>query len=311
MIEVTEGGLFTTVQDLGRYGYQRYGVPVSGAMDTFALRVANLLVGNAEGDAGLEITVLGPRLRFTDDAIIAVTGGNLGPMLDGQPIPCWQSTAVPRGSVLSFSEARDGIRAYLTVAGSIDVPLVLGSRSTYTRSGLGGFEGRALAPGNDLPVLEMGPRARAGRSLAPQQVPSYGHNHALRVVMGPQDDAFTGRGIATFLTSAYTVTPMFDRMGYRLEGPTIEHANGADIVSDGTPLGAVQITGEGLPIVLLADRGTTGGYTKIGTVISVDLGRIAQAQAGDTVTFHTVRLEEAHRALEEQERIVQALKGPA
>jgi biotin-dependent carboxylase-like uncharacterized protein len=311
MIEVIEAGLFTTVQDLGRYGYQRYGVPVSGALDTFAMRVANILVDNSEGDAGLEVTFLGPRMSFLEETVIAVTGGDLGPMLNGHPIPCWQSVVVPRGGVLSFSGARDGIRAYLAIAGGIDVPVVLGSRSTYTRSGLGGLGGRALAPGDRIPVATKGSPVQAGRGLAPPHIPSYGHIHILRVVLGPQDDAFTERGIATLLSSTYTVTPMFDRMGYRLEGETIEHKGGADIVSDGTPSGAVQVTGDGQPIVLLADRGTTGGYTKIATVVSVDLARIAQAQAGDTVAFRAVTLEQAHRELEEQEKLVRELAGPA
>ena len=312
MIEVVEGGIFTTIQDLGRYGYQRCGVPVSGALDQYALRVANLLVGNSEGDAGLEMTVVGPRLRFLTDTVIAVTGGDLGPLLDGHPLPCWQSIAVPRGSVLSFTGPQDGIRAYVAVAGGIDAPVVLGSRSTYTRASLGGQEGRALVPGDQLSVTARRylPQV-AGRSLAAQHIPTYGNSHVLRVVLGPQDDAFTERGITTFLSSTYTVTPMFDRMGYRLEGPTIEHKGGADIVSDGTPFGAVQVTGEGLPIVLLADRGTTGGYTKIGTVISVDLAGVAQAQTGDTVTFCSVSLKEAHQALEKQERVIQELREPA
>lgn len=310
MLEVIESGIFTTVQDLGRYGYQRYGVPVSGALDQFALRVANLLVANAEGDAGLEMTLIGPRIRFLADTVIAVTGGDLGPLVDNQPIPCWQSVAVTRGGVLSFAGPRDGIRAYLAVAGGINVPPVLGSRSTYTRSRLGGLAGRALASGDRLPVSQRGTLPRvAGRELRVQNIPAYGNDHALRVLMGPQDDAFTERGIKTFLSSTYSITPASDRMGSRLEGPAIEHKTGADIVSDGTPFGAVQVTGEGLPIVLLADRGTTGGYTKIATVISVDLAGIAQAQADDTVRFHSVSLEEAHRALRGQERVIEELRG--
>ena len=310
MLEVIESGIFTTVQDLGRYGYQRYGVPVSGALDQFALRVANLLVGNADGNAGLEMTFIGPRLRFLTDTVIAVTGGDLGPLVDNQPIPCWQSVAVSRGGVLSFSGPRDGIRAYLAVAGGIDVPPVLGSRSTYTRSKLGGLAGRALAPGDRLPVSPRGPLPQvAGRDLPVQSIPAYGNSHALRVLLGPQDDAFMERGIETFLSSTYTITSASDRMGSRLQGPVIEHKTGADIVSEGTPFGAIQVTGDGLPIVLLADRGTTGGYTKIATVISVDLAGIAQAQADDTVKFRSITLEEAHRALREQERVIEELRG--
>ena len=309
MLEVIEGGIFTTIQDLGRYGYQRYGVPVSGALDQFAVRVANLLVGNAEGDAGLEMTLIGPRIRFMADAVISVTGGDFGPLVDDQPIPCWQSVVVARGGVLSFSWPRDGMRSYLAVAGGIDVPLALGSRSTYARFRLGGLAGRALASGDRLPVFPRGPVPRVAlRQLPSEDIPTYGNSHGLRVLLGPQDDAFTERGIEDFLSSTYTVTFASDRMGSRLDGPMIEHRRSANIVSDGTPFGAVQITGDGMPTVLLADRGTTGGYTKIATVISVDLAGIAQAQADDTVRFRSVTLEEAHRALRDHERVIEGLR---
>lgn len=309
-IEVIKGGAFSTIQDLGRYGYQRYGVPVSGALDQFALRVGNLLVGNEESDAGLEATFLGPTLRFHFNATIAIAGGDLSPVLDGRPIPRWRSLSIPGGSTLSFTGPRDGIRSYVCVRGGIDVPIVMGSRSTFTRSQFGGFHGRALAAGNMLPVADRDSDVvqPVGRSLASHAVPRYGHHQTLRVTMGPQDDAFTTEGIGTFLTSTFTVTPTFDRMGYRLEGPVIQHRKSADIVSDGTSRGAVQVPGSGKPIVLLADCGTTGGYTKIATVISTDLPWIAQTQPGDTVEFRAVSLEEAHRALGKQEALIATLK---
>lgn len=310
-IEVVKGGAFTTVQDLGRVGYQRYGVPVSGAMDQFALRVGNLLVGNEEGEAGLEATFMGPTLRFHFSATIAITGGDLSPSLDGQPVPGWKMLSVPEGSTLSFAGPKDGIRAYVCVRGGIDVPVVMGSRSTFTRSQFGGFDGRAVAAGDMVSVADTdsGPLERGERSLASDAIPHYGHHHALRVTMGPQDDAFTAEGIDTFLSSTFTVTPQFDRMGNRLDGPVVEHKKGADIVSDGTSRGAVQVPGSGKPIVLLADCGTTGGYTKIATVISADLPLIAQAQPGDTVVFQAVCLEEAHTALREQEAVIASLRG--
>ena len=309
VIEVQEGGLFTTVQDLGRYGYQRYGVPVAGAVDPFALRVGNVLAGNEEGAAGLEITLAGPRLQFLADAVIAITGGDLAPRLDDEPAATWQAVAVPRGAVLSFGKPRDGQRAYLAIAGGIDLPQVLGSRSTYTRSGLGGLEGRPLRAGDRLAAAGEGQVAQpVGRTLPAEQVPSYGNSHVLRVVMGPQDDAFTETGIQTFLSAEYTATHQADRVGYRYQGPRIQHKGGADIISDGVPFGAVQVTGDGLPIVLLADRGTTGGYTKIAAVISVDLAGVAQAAPGDKTAFREVTLDEAHRALLEQEEVIQRLK---
>ena len=311
LVEVIKGGAFSTVQDLGRYGYQRFGVPVSGALDQFALRVGNLLVGNEEGDAGLEATFMGPTLRFHFDATIAITGADLSPVLDGRPIPGWATVSIPAGSTLSFKGPRDGIRSYVCVRGGIDVPTVMGSRSTFTRSQFGGFQGRALATGDMLPVADSDSATlqSAERSLASRDIPRYGHHHTLHVTMGPQDDAFTPSGMDTFLASEFTVTPMFDRMGNRLEGPVIEHTQGADIVSDGTSRGAVQVPGSGKPIVLLADCGTTGGYTKIATVVSTDLSRMAQAQPEDTVVFRSVSLEEAHRALSEQEAFIASLRG--
>ena len=309
VIEVQDGGLLTTVQDLGRYGYQRYGVPVAGALDQFALRIANVLVGNREGDAGLEITVMGPRLRFLADTVISIAGADLNPRLDDEPVPMWRAVVMPQGATLSFGGIRDGVRAYLAVAGGIDVPQVLGSRSTYTRSRLGGLEGRALQPGDRLLAVGQGHVTQVqGRMLAGDQIPSYGVNHAVRVVLGPQEDAFTQQGIQTFLSAAYTVTPQSDRVGYRYQGPRIQHKGGADIISDGIPFGAVQVTGDGMPIVLLADRGTTGGYTKIATVISVDLAEVAQAMPGHTMSFRSVAVDEAHQALKQQEDLIQELK---
>jgi antagonist of KipI len=302
-IEVIDGGMLTTVQDLGRYGYQRYGVPTSGALDRFALRAANRLVGNVEAEAGLEATLIGPSLKFLVPATIALTGADLGARLDGRPVPRWQSVLLEAGAVLSFAGPQDGVRAYLALAGGLDVPVVLGSRSTYTRSRLGGVEGRSLKPGDALHVRGDRPVLLGGAlRMTEASRPAYGHAHTLRVVLGPQDDRFTARGIDTFLTSVYTVAPQSDRMGYRMTGPTIEHLRGPDIVSDGTPFGAVQVAGDGVPIVLLADRGTAGGYTKIATVIGPDLPALAQAAPGDTVRFARVDLDAAYEAVRDEER---------
>ena len=308
IVEVIEAGMFTTVQDLGRYGFQRYGVPISGALDPFSLRVANLLVGNQEGDAGLEISMAGAKLRCLADTLVAITGADLGAFVNDRPLPMWKAVPLAQGDVLAFIEVRQGIRAYLALAGGLDVPTVLGSRSTYTRASLGGLEGRVLAAGDRLPTTWNGAVARAqGRKLPSVHIPTYGHSHALRVVLGPQEEAFTHEGIQTFLTSTYTVTSLSDRTGYRLDGPPIQHKSGADIISDGIPLGAVQITGDGMPIVLLADRGITGGYTKIATVISADIPILAQANSGDTATFRAVSVEEGHTALKEQEEVLRDL----
>jgi biotin-dependent carboxylase-like uncharacterized protein len=302
VIRVLAPGLLTTVQDLGRVGSQRFGVPVSGAMDRWSLRAANRLVGNPDGAAALEITLGGPVLRFDGQGLIALAGADLDARLDGRPLAAWQSVPVGSGSTLAFGGARDGMRAYLALAGGIDVPVVLGSRSTFARSGLGGFRGRALRAGDRVPVGAGGASApRRGRRIPRGAVPVYGHAHTLRAVLGPQDDAFTEEGIRLFFGERYTLASQSDRVGCRFAGPRIAHRAGADIVSDGTVFGAVQVTGDGLPIVLMADRGTTGGYTKIAAVASADLPRLAQARPGDHVRFERISAGEAQALLRDAE----------
>ena len=312
-MEIVESGLLTTVQDRGRYGFQRFGVPVSGALDAFALRAANLLAGNDDGDAGLEMTVLGPRVRFGADTWFAMAGADLAPMLDGQPVSNWRRVRAPGGSVLSFQGARDGMRAYLAVAGGIDVPRLMGSRSTYLKGEFGGLEGRPLRAGDTLETLGGPGEGDFDDLELPESfvVPEYGHDHRVRVVLGPQSRGFTEAGVETLLGSEYKVSVQSDRMGYRLDGAAVEHVSGPDIVSDGTPLGAVQVPGNGLPIVLLADRGTTGGYAKIATVVSVDICRIAQAMPGDTIRFEEVSVAEAHAIFNEQEAALHDLAEAA
>ena len=280
----------------------------SGALDEFSLRVANILVGNDEGAAALELTFSGARLRFLAPTMVSLTGADLGPELNGTPVARWEAVPVDRDDVLSLGQVRAGIRGYLAVAGGIDVPRVLGSRSTYSRSKLGGFDGRPLQARDILRCVPPGGRLR-GKKTPASSIPDLGHVHELRVVLGPQADAFTADGVRTFLSSTYSVTNLSDRTGYRLEGPAVEHVSGADMISDGIPLGAVQITGDGMPIVLLADRGTTGGYTKIATMISTDIPGLAQAIPGDTVTFNSVTVDEAHRALREREQVLDELKA--
>ena len=309
VIEVLDGGLYTTVQDLGRYGFQRYGVPVSGAMDTYALRIGNILLGNPDNAAAIEITLVGPKLKFLADTSIVLSGADLTAHLDQKTVPTHEVFTVRRGSLLAFEGPMVGSRAYLAVAGGIHVPLVMGSASTYTRSNLGGLEGRTLLAGDHLLVKEGGRSAPNSFLQAPPEfVPIYDHEYELRVVMGPQQDSFTHQGTTTFLGSTYTVSQHSDRVGYRLMGPTIQHKKGADIISDGVPFGAVQITGDGLPVILMADRGTTGGYTKIAAVIAVDIPKIAQALPGDKITFKAITIQKAHELLIAQEDGLQHLK---
>lgn len=307
IFEVIQPGPLTTIQDLGRYGYQQYGVPVAGAMDNYALRVANLLLGNNEGEACLEITLLGLQLWAVEDTVVAITGADLSPVLNNNSLPMWQAVMVNRGDIISFPWPKRGCRSYLAVAGGIDVPKVMGSSSTYVKSRLGGVEGRPLRAGDRLKSSKARPRIFGGR-LPPQYVPEYRNQSELRVILGPQDDHFTEQGIHTFLHSEYTISTEADRVGYRLHGPRIEHKAGADIISDGIPLGAVQVPGDGLPIVLLVDRQTTGGYTKIAIVITVDIPKLAQAKPGDKVRFLPITEEEAHRCLKEYEQKIQTIK---
>ena len=305
--EVIQPGALTTVQDLGRYGYQQYGVPPSGAIDNYAFRTGNLLIGNAETAASLEMTLFGCQLRVLRETTIAITGADFAAALNGDPIPMWETISVRRGDIISFPRLKSGCRAYLAVSGGINVPRVMASTSTYIKAGLGGLEGRALRTGDILRTIESAP-ATAKARVPPEYIPLYGCQIELRVILGPQDNCFTEDGIQTFLQADYTVSHQADRMGYRLEGPRIQHSAKADIISDGIPLGAVQVPGDGLPIILLADRQTTGGYTKIATVISVDIPKLAQAKPGDKVRFHQIREDEAISELRQYEKQIEDIR---
>jgi biotin-dependent carboxylase-like uncharacterized protein len=298
VIAVVKPGMLSTVQDAGRTGHRASGLPVSGAMDRLALAAANVLAGNDAGAAAVELTLTGGCFRFETAALAALAGADLAAALDGEPLPPWGSFLAPAGSTLTLGSARTGVRAYLAVRGGIAVPEVLGSRSTYTRARLGGLEGRSLTAGDRLPVgRPRRGRAPAPRVLEPGTVPPFGGGARLRVVLGPQRDRFSEQGMATFLGSAWRVTPQNDRMGYRLEGPPVELCDGADIVTDPVLPGAVQVSGNGLPIALMVDAQTTGGYAKIATIIGPDLRLLAQARAGDEIRFAACDQAEAVAAL--------------
>jgi KipI family sensor histidine kinase inhibitor len=293
MIRVLDAGALTTVQDLGRRGALRYGIPESGPVDRDAFLLANRLVGNPAAAAALECTLIGPRLEFTADSVLAVTGAEMAVSVNDRPVPGWAAMPVRGGDVVRLGPARRGVRAYLAVAGGIDVPLALGSRSTYVRGRLGGYNGRALRRGDTLEIgTAAGPFRH--RRVKPEAIPRYGGEVEVRVVLGPQAERFTAEGVATFLGASYEMLPQSDRMGARLGGPVIAHAGGHDIISDGVPLGGVQVVGDGQPIVLLVDRQSTGGYTKIATVCSFDVGRIGQVRPGEGVRFRGTSVEEAH-----------------
>ena len=295
-LQILSPVLLTTVQDLGRWGFQGQGMPVAGAMDPFALQAGNILVGNERGFAALEITVMGPSLSVAEgQGMIALTGAELDMKINGKKCPSWTALRVTEGDRISIGgPTGPGSRAYLCVSGGIDTPPIMGSRSTYLRARLGGFEGRPMAKGAVLPTGTNPPlwHRCEGFCTSPQAL-GVEQNHApLRVIMGPQNDLFTDEGIETFLESEYTISNDADRMGYRFEGPTIAHREGADIVSDAIPLGSIQVPGHGKPIAMLADRQTTGGYTKIGVLVSPDIAALAQKLPGEKVRFRAVSFEE-------------------
>lgn len=301
-LRVESPGLLTTVQDLGRYGYGRFGLPVAGALDDCALRWANLLVGNAADAAGLELTQLGPTLTLLGDhpVLVALTGADFTATVNGRSVAPWQSFVFVPGATLKLGVCQAGARGYLAIAGGVDVPLAFGSRSTDTLGRIGGVAGRALVAGDLVPLAPPPDNDVVPRMLPPERRPEYTGELTLRVVLGTQDDRFTEDAIVTFLSSPYRVTREADRMGARLEGPPLTFVagpRGADILSEGVATGAIQVPGHGQPIVLLAAHQTTGGYAKIATVITADLWRLGQARAGNRVRFRRVSLAEAHQAL--------------
>lgn len=307
-IRVLQPGLLSTVQDLGRWGYQEQGMVVAGAMDPISLQIANILVGNPRGEACLEMTLLGPKLEFTIDAVIAMTGADMGAKLNGTPLEGWRQVMVKAGSILEIGTAENGCRTYLAVAGGFDLPSVMGSASTYLRGHLGGFQGRALIKDDLLPLRQSETQSEVKLPWFFAQ-PLYSRTSQVRVVRGPQAEMFTEEGLATFFGSEYEVTPTSDRMGYRLKGAMVTHQQGSDIISDGIAFGAIQVPADGMPIILMADRQTTGGYAKIGTVISIDLPIVAQSKPGDRLTFVEVSVEEAQAQYLALERILQSLEA--
>lgn len=282
--EVIESGLLTTVQDGGRYGWARYGIPPSGPVDPWALRAANLLVGNAPDAAGLEITLAGPTLRALRPLTVALCGAVFDVWRnERERVPFHQSFNLRTGDVLRFGERRSGLRAYMAVRGGLALPAFLGSQSTYLPGAFGGMEGRALRAGDRLPVHAAPPQYEE-RYWPERLRPAYSSSPTLRVIPGPQAEVFTRVGWEAFLGAAYSVTPQSDRMGTRLQGPPIM-ADAAEMISDGVMMGCVQVPPNGQPIVMLADHQTTGGYPKIATVIRADLPLLAQCPPGSTVRF--------------------------
>ncbi len=288
-------GALTTVQDFGRKGYGQYGIPVSGAMDQFSYQVANLLVENEPGAAALEATLFGLKLEALRTTRIAVTGGDMHPMLDGKPLPMWRALDLPAGGILQFKTIRSGARTYLAVEGGVDSAVQLGSRSTHQKALLG----RILQKGDVVRTFPAG-GASAGRHLPEPLMPIFSKHADIRVILGPQDDLFSKKGLETFFAETYTITSQSDRQGYRLAGEPIQHVSGADIISDAILPGSIQVPGNGQPIVMMMDAQTTGGYAKIANVIGPDIDVLAQMLPGRTVRFIRVSIAEAHKIVQER-----------
>ena len=308
-LKVLAPGLHTTVQDLGRIGYQALGVPVSGALDGPSLRLGNALVGNPPGLPALEILYSGPTLEILADAArLAVAGVGASLAIGGErgrTVPAWRSLTLARGEVVQILLGPGSVCAYLVVEGGIAVPSVLGSASTYTRAALGGFKGRALRQGDLVPLAieraaERG-ELRVGASPQPMA------DQPIRVILGPQQEYFTEEAVATLLDAEFRISKSADRMGLRLDGARLCHRDGWDIVSDAIATGAIQVPGSGQPILLLADHQTTGGYPKIATVVSADLPLVGRRRPGDAIRFAAVTVAEAEQFARDAEQRLAAL----
>lgn len=307
---VDRPGLSTTVQDLGRTGHQRFGVPVSGALDPLALRLANALVGNPPGMAALEILALGPTLTVEADSVrVALVGSGVGLRIDGIEIPAGRSATASRGARIAVGGFTDAASCILAIEGGFDLAPCMGSLATYVRGGFGGFEGRALKAGDLLPLTLAAATPGPERKAPPID---YGSG-PIRVVLGPQEDWFEPASVERFFAEPYMITAEADRMGMRLEGAKLAHSKGFNIVSDGIAPGHIQVPGTGQPIVLLADRQTVGGYPKIGAVIGADLPRLGRMRPGDAIRFAQVEVADAEAARRSQEmafaKLVKAI-GP-
>ena len=303
-------GLYTTVQDLGRFGRQSLGVPPSGALDADALETANLLVGNVRNEACLECVLKGPELEFVGSGAIAVCGADMEVRINGNVVPRYETLAVRPGDIVSLGTANAGIRTYIAFSGGLDIAPVLGSRSTYARAGFGGFQGRPLRSGDSINLREAG-REPPKLFLPEQNRPAYASDIVVRAVLSHETDRFTPDSVLRFFAESYRVSPKSDRMGCRLEGPPLAHVHGADILSAGVQTGTVQIPGDGLPIVLLAERQTTGGYTRIAHVIRADLPKLGQARPGDAVRFVRCSVEDAQAAWRKREAEIGATILPS
>lgn len=306
VIQVQSPGLFSTVQDLGRYGYGPFGVSPSGAADPVALRIGNLLLGNAPSAAAIEMTLLGGTFLFPDGGIVALTGSDFGGTVNGSPFPAWTTRQVRPGETVKTGPTRSGARCYLCVHGGIAVKLLLGSASTHILTRLGGLDGRALRKGDVLPIGEpdSGDTYRP-RTIVPEVLARLQPRKVLRATVAEQTDLFSEDSVRRFYQDPYTVTEESNRMGLRLDGAVLETPHSGQMTTEGVSLGAIQVPAGGHPIILFVEQQTTGGYPKIANVISADLSSVGQLRPRDEVRFEHVTAQVARTLIREQERLLQ------
>ncbi len=315
MIRVLKAGLLTTVQDLGRPGYQQYGVAVGGALDSFSARVANLLTGNDDNAAVLEMAQTGPELLCADETLVAWCGADFVAQVGGQPLPRERAVRVAAGETISFGPARSGLRAWLAFAGGIDVPPVLGSRSTYRRAGIGGYKGRSLAAGDSLKLGEPSGRATAWLtsleaarqrattwSVQPKYLGRMAPPERVRAMRGPEWDWFTPEAQQAIFSTSWQATKEADRMGVRLDGPGLALVQPREMISSCVNTGVVQVPAGGQPIVLLPSRQSVGGYPRLAAVAAVDIGRCSQLRPGERLQFQEITVAAAHELYLARER---------
>ncbi|MFS1511498.1 biotin-dependent carboxyltransferase family protein [Chengkuizengella sp. SCS-71B] len=325
-LKILKPGMLTTIQDLGRVGYQKYGVVASGVMDSYAARLANLLVGNGENAAVMEITMIGPSIEFQEDSLISICGGDLSAVVEGEKVPMWRPIIIKSGSCLLFGNAKSGCRAYLSVAGGISIPKVMGSRSTDLRAAIGGYKGRKIKSGDvilthqpdpirDTRIKSLLQNFTAKSSFIPlpwyvseNSLPAYPSQVVIRMMKGREYELFQDESINSLLNNTFTIHPQSDRMAYRLKGAKIQLKSNLNMISEAVTMGTIQVPPDGFPRILLADRQTIGGYPRIAQVASVDLPFIAQLKPGDTVMFQEISLEEAEFLYLQQEKDIHILK---
>lgn len=319
-IHVRHPGVQATIQDLGRIGAQKYGIVVSGAMDKMSLRIGNILVHNEEHEAGIEVMFYGTSFECIANQLIAITGGDLQPEIDGVAVPMWRPIFMKKGSTLTFKGPKSGSLAYVAIAGGIDVPEEIGSKSTFSKAGIGGYKGRALQTGDELAVGSLSDRQeKSMQALQKMQTHPEWYvnaseiftgkkNERIRVLKGSEYGLFSENSQTAFTSSVYTLTSQADRMGYRFSGDELRLSTQEELLSEGVTYGTIQVPSSGNPIVLMAERQTTGGYPKIGQVITADLPKLAQLQPNSRVTFEIVSIEEAEKELFRLESFIEELK---